>query len=306
MMKKANELNADLIIIQEPYTINNKVVCLGQWQILYKQSDKKPKCCIGVRNNSIDIVLVPELSSNIITTVIIQNKTNIFLVNAYLSPYMEDEKGIQEIEKVISKIKSKHIIIAGDINAKSSAWYNEKEDNRGRLTMELMEKYDLISVNMTDHPTFFTSHARGWTDVCLVSSDLAQNVINCETLLTTSASDHRFISTQINNLKLNKYQIFTTKHINWDLYKKYFNENWSNHEYPIIESTQDIDRYVEMLTKDMQTAGKRAGKLVRKKINTKTHWWTEELEKQRKRINKLRKRYQRATNNEQKQQQRKI
>ncbi|XP_023212067.1 uncharacterized protein LOC111614926 [Centruroides sculpturatus] len=166
----------------------------------------------------------------------------------------------------------------------------------------MMEEHDLISVNMSDHPTFFTTRAKGWTDVCLVTSELAQSVIDCETLLTNTASDHRFIMTQINRVRTDiNYGYISSKHINWELYRKTFNEIWSNHDYPKIKNVNDIDNYVKILTTDIQQARDRARKTTTRKAKRSTHWWTEELDKQRKMTNKIRKRYQRSITNEQKQ-----
>ncbi|XP_023235524.1 uncharacterized protein LOC111634921 [Centruroides sculpturatus] len=240
LVHKANELKTDLVLIQEPYNINKEIIGPGSWLLLYKPTDKTPKTCIGVRNKNIDIALIPELSSSIITTAIIQTNIKVFLLNVYLSPYMEDEKGVEEIANVLKKINSRNIIVAGDINAKSPVWYNIQEDKRGRMIVDLMKEYDLISVNMSDHPTFFTAQARGWTDVCLMTNELAQNIKNCETLLTITASDHRIISTQIGTMKhRSQRQINYVKHINWELFKRLFNDNWTNtgNKFTISEGT---------------------------------------------------------------------
>ncbi|XP_067118883.1 uncharacterized protein [Centruroides vittatus] len=258
LMHKANKLKADIILIQEPYTVDKKVVRLGDWQVLYKNTDKKPKSCIAA-STKLDIALIPNLSSEIITTTIIHHTQPVYVINAYLSPYMKDETAISKIDKILRKINSTNIILAGDINAKSKIWYNEKENKRGRFFENLMEEFDLVSVNMTTHPTFFTTQAKGWTNVCLVSSDLAQLVENCETLLDNSASDHRYVFTQIMHISLkNEIDYKTVRLTNWDYYRKLFNDNWLSHNFPEIHTRNDIDNYIAHITADMQKAGNKA------------------------------------------------
>ncbi|XP_023222984.1 uncharacterized protein LOC111624384 [Centruroides sculpturatus] len=178
-------------MIQEPYTIDNTIVRFGNWKVLAGHYNTRPKCGILVCNDKLNIALIPWLCSPNICTAMIHQENPIYLLSVYFSPEENDESCINELVSVTSRIDIKNVIIAGDLNAKSAIWFHNKEDKRGRLVADFMDANDLISVNMTTHPTFHTPHAEGWTDVCLVSADLGYQISDCETMLITSASDHR-------------------------------------------------------------------------------------------------------------------
>ncbi|XP_067129895.1 uncharacterized protein [Centruroides vittatus] len=223
VIKTANDLVIDIITIQEPHTINNKIVRFNNWRVITKNNNSKPKCGIIVKNKTIDIALVLQLSNKIITTVIINQEEPIYLLSIYLSPYLEDRECIDELDKILKNIKGKNIIITGDANAKSATWYHPQEDERGRLLNGLMDEMDMVSSNMSTLPTFFTGFEEGWTDIFINTNDLSHKIRNCETLLRTSASDHRYILAEIQvKQKKDQHQWTSRTHINWELFKQKF------------------------------------------------------------------------------------
>ncbi|XP_023242559.1 uncharacterized protein LOC111640745 [Centruroides sculpturatus] len=187
------------------------------------QTNSRPKCGIIVCNPDLDIALIPQLCSNRICADVMQQPTPIYIICAYFPPDDEDERSINELTNAIQKINSNQIIVSGDLNAKSPIWFHIREDKRERLVADLMNSHDLISTNLTTHSTFYTLHAEGWTDVCLVSNELSHRITNCKTMLVPSASDHRYIVTHISN-------IFTSLHLktqqvnrtNWELFRELF------------------------------------------------------------------------------------
>ncbi|XP_023231128.1 uncharacterized protein LOC111631160 [Centruroides sculpturatus] len=197
LIHTANARNIDLICIQEPYHINNSIVRFGRWNVLSGNGNTTPKSGIICCNPRLDIAKIPHLCTQKLTTVILQLTDPIIIISAYFSPEDRDEDCIKELSDTLRKIKNKNFIVMGDLNGKSPIWFHEKEDRRGRMISDVMEEFNLISTNMTTYPTSYTPHAKGWTDVCLVSDNLSHKIENCETLLCPSASDHRFILTQI-------------------------------------------------------------------------------------------------------------
>ncbi|XP_023243141.1 uncharacterized protein LOC111641236 [Centruroides sculpturatus] len=255
LIKTASDIESDIITIQEPYTIDNKIVRFGKWQVLTGQTKNRPKCGIIVCNPNLDIALIPQLCTERICVAIMQQSRPIYIISAYFSPDDNDEGCVNELTKAIKKINSNHIIISGDLNAKSAIWYHKHEDRRGRLVADLMDGHDLVSTNMTTHPTFHTLHAEGWTDVCIVSNDLSQRITNCETLLIPSASDHRYIATHISDiatpLNSNSYLV---KRTNWELFRELFGQQWRKFNFIPVNTQEDLDNYVNNITSAIQFA----------------------------------------------------
>ncbi|XP_023218430.1 uncharacterized protein LOC111620685 [Centruroides sculpturatus] len=184
-------------------------------------------------------------------------------------------------------------IVAVDINAKSPVWFHENEDNRDRLLVDLMHEHDCISLNTSGIPTFFTTRARGWTDICLTPTTVGSIIENCETLSTTSASDHRYVLTTVSkaqhhNTTSDKSNKFSKRITNWDSYRLHFAENWRTYHYKDMRNKEDIDKYADYITVSMAKA-LQLSTSNRARNQYHTHWWTDELEgdkhKIRKRIN---------------------
>src|SRR6218665_3247054 len=76
----------DLLLIQEPYCIKNKVIFNMQSQILYC-NQAKPDTAIVVLNSRINAKLIPSFSNSFCTTISVRTTTNpIIIANFYIRP----------------------------------------------------------------------------------------------------------------------------------------------------------------------------------------------------------------------------
>ncbi|XP_023222168.1 uncharacterized protein LOC111623714 [Centruroides sculpturatus] len=247
-----------------------------------------PKCGIIVRNNNLNIALIPELSSYRITTAAVHNEPIDHIINAYFSPQDDDDDCIGELQNVLNKLGDTKYIIVGDINAKLALWYNEEEDNRGRLIQDILDKIDGISLNTSDIPTFETSRARGWTDVCLAPTRLGSLIETCETLTTTLASDHRYILTKIERTSQTistKNNIYNRK-TNWELFKTTFAAYWRSYTFCPLNTAREIDHYVNHLTTSLNS-DINLSSTTNKVDKQRTHWWNSDLEREKRKIRRL-------------------
>lgn len=94
------------------------------------------------------------------------------------------------------------VIIAGDFNAKGAEWGDHREDDRGRLVMELMSSLFLVTKNSRDIPTFERIYrdgrvAQSHIDITLVSESITQQVTGWNVLEDYNGSLHRFITYNI-------------------------------------------------------------------------------------------------------------
>ncbi|XP_023235522.1 uncharacterized protein LOC111634919 [Centruroides sculpturatus] len=256
-------------------------------------TNNRPKSGFIICNPNLDIAKIPQLCNENITTVILQVPEPIILISVYFSPEENDDKCIRELSDVLRKISDRNIIITGDLNGKSPVWFHEKEDRRGRLITDLMEEFSLISTNMSTHPTFFTPFAKGWTDICLVSDNMAHKIDSCETLLSPTASDHRYILTQIQhdapigNSKPNSFQI---KQTNWTIFRHEFAKNWQDYDFLATNTQEEIVNYAKHFINALKLAGDKALKY-KTVPQRKTHWWNESLNDMKREVNRARKKY---------------
>ncbi|XP_023229922.1 uncharacterized protein LOC111630127 [Centruroides sculpturatus] len=300
LIKTANDTNSDIIMIQEPYTIDNTIVRFGNWRVLAGHCNTRPKSGILVCNTSLDIALIPQLCSYRICTAVIHQKRPIYIIGVYFSPDDEHEDCINELANIIRRIDTNSVIIARDLNAKSAIWLHNKKDKRRRLVADLMEVHDLMSTNMTTYPTFHTPHAEGWTDICLVSMDLSHRIVDCETMLIPSASDHRYIMTQISNITISNPKAITRANtLTGNSSGSFSANNGGIMIFSRINTQKDIDDYVNFFTKAMQSAKEQATR-TKTKRQRKTPWWTEELTIKKKKTTKIRRNITRTNNEDEK------
>ncbi|XP_023243248.1 uncharacterized protein LOC111641344 [Centruroides sculpturatus] len=298
-LKTANDLDINLLIIQEPYTLNNKIVSFGGWRILTTRNGEKPKSGIIVRDNNLDAALIPDLITQRITTIAIQQQPQLYILSIYFSPDDDDNNCIEELQYIIKSLNSDNFILVGETNAKSPIWYHYKEDHRGRLLIDLMDRYNLYSANTTDDPTFYTVYAEGWTDVFLVPVNKG-NVMTCETLLWESLSDHRYIYAELSGItNKENYINYYKKYTNWELYKEIFAINWRNYRFNEIEDEESINQYTDHITKAIQEA-KRLSTTITKTKQRDTVWWIDSLSTQQKKVRKFLKKLAKTTNEDKK------
>ena len=77
------------------------------------------------------------------------------------------------------KKEYKHIILTGDLNAKSLDWDNKRNNACGTILEEYMHKNGLLCINDV-LPTRRTSDSD--IDLFIVSPKVIQNVVMCETM----------------------------------------------------------------------------------------------------------------------------
>ncbi|XP_067129716.1 uncharacterized protein [Centruroides vittatus] len=289
-------MTGTLTCIQEPYTIQGEIVRFGQWKIFANNTTAdRTKCGIILRNSNINATLVPDLSSNKITVITMHQEPVDFLISVYFPPTDNDEECIIELSEVINKLTGKSYIIMGDVNAKSSLWFHEEEDNRGKLIEDLVNEMDGISLNTSDLPTFQTDRAKGWTNVCLAPTSVGSNITTCSTLHLNSASDHRYILTEIampihSGPTTQQHYRWRT---NWDSFRVTFGNLWRNFHFQDLTTKEEVNKYAEHLTLSLQKALQSSTTYL--PGTNKTHWWNDALDTEKRKIRKLRRQWLRET-----------
>ena len=323
LIRKITEGNIDFALIQEPYNINNNLAGIPKALKTFAHGGGRKRTAIIVNNNKLDAVLVSQLSDEdcIVLEVRHQNNT-LYCASMYFDISIEIERNISRVESIIRQANGTPLIIAADTNARSKLWYDTISNKRGKILEEFLTMNSLYIANENTHsPTFETARRKSRIDLTICNNEMSRRITDWQCGEEESHSDHNIIEfsiqkeTQINN------QIYqrTRYIVKADQINK-FKDNLSSivdEKFKINNDKEDLANLDEELKRKIQcdtNATNIIEDLNRALISAcnktfdKTKgvkhvqqgrtvpWWTAELTIMRKRLNALRRRYQRTRN----------
>lgn len=143
-------------------------------------------------------------------------------ISCYLSPnitlvsYCEK---LESLDEFIVKLE-KQVILAGDFNAKSEEWGEDRNDVRGRELAEMAARLNLIILNTGSVTTFRRpGRKESILDISLASPGVAKAIRNWEVLEDYNASDHQYISFQVMGSTTNRLPGKRGAFIGWNTNK---------------------------------------------------------------------------------------
>jgi exonuclease III len=80
LMNLTKQEHTDILLIQEPYLIQNKLVGITRSYRTYKTNEDKGRAAIVIANDSIDALLIKQLSDRDTTVIEVRNRTMQFIV----------------------------------------------------------------------------------------------------------------------------------------------------------------------------------------------------------------------------------
>jgi hypothetical protein len=230
---------------------------------------------------------------------------------------MED---IRQLEKVVDYTKGNRLIIAADSNARSKMWHDSITNQRGNI-LEFLSCNDFYVVNeATETPTFQSNRGSSCIDLTITNSRLVRYISDwtCgEEAICSDNSIVNFKTASVNNGK-GKMNYVGVRYITNQDYKN-FDTNLAANFIPTfncIKKTNPNKPDKELQGKVKQynaedlihdcffcvTAACNTSFRISKGSKLKTKrivpWWNDELKILRKKVNALRRQYQRTLNNE--------
>ena len=187
-------LQADLALIQEPYTANSSSVrgfpaCVKLW---FQQGDDSPVTAIALLNEHL-VASCPLASRYIVVSLISCGRgIDVAFINVYFPPLMGSPEFNAELERLSSLLEShRHAIIAGDFNCRHSAWGDWRSNANGRELHEFIGRHDLVLVS-DPVPTCHTHRGSSAVDLTLATSAISARVVEWHRASHT-LSDHDLI-----------------------------------------------------------------------------------------------------------------
>ena len=315
----------DIAFIQEPHIINNKIAGIPSRYRTYYSGQGKKRAAIVIINNQIDAVLIHQLSEeDSVVIEIIHENLKFLAASMYLDINHEIENDLKKVDKVIEYSKTQGILIAMDSNARSKTWYDHITNTRGNILEEYLLGQNLHIMNEYQESTTFES-TRGSSniDLTLTNNKLVSLLNNWNISEVESCSDHNIISYDIGQANPNYKQsdILRIRYIVKEDNYRAFTENIAReitHRYHWDENTEhkqldemlriqvteeaDVERSVNEINEALRAACKKSFKTVKtsqKNGSNKTvPWWTDVLKIMRKKVNAMRRRYQKTTADE--------
>jgi len=133
---------SDILCIQEPYTIQNKVVGIPNKFRTYTLAGTRSRTAIVVTNKHIDVLLLKQHSdTDAIVTEITVYGVKLIMASMYFDIGRPIEEDLSKIEAVLQHANGVGVLLAIDSNARSASWHDSTTNARGKTLDEyLMSK----------------------------------------------------------------------------------------------------------------------------------------------------------------------
>ncbi|XP_035211882.1 uncharacterized protein LOC118186014 [Stegodyphus dumicola] len=197
----AAEERIDLILGQEPYCRNGKVVGFPlQWSIYQKEDiDQPPRAFIANCNPKWSPLMIAAERDFVAILLEVLNLT-VVLVSIYSPPTEEADPTLERIQRLMRSHRIANILFAGDFNAHSTTWGYAITAPKGRILEDFVHSSNLVIHNRSDAPpTFNRLHSRGWPDLTITTQQMAPILQDWTVVENLSISDHNYIRFNLAN-----------------------------------------------------------------------------------------------------------
>jgi exonuclease III len=199
LMRTIAEEGIDIVFIQEPYIIQNKVIGISKKYKTYTGPEGRRRAAIVVANNKLDTTLIQQLSdADVVTVEITIGNLNIIMVSMYFDREKPIQPDLAKMELTIQHAKGTAVLFATDSNARSTLWHDKFTNSRGRILEEFLTSNQLYIVNKdSNNTTFRNSLGTSNIDLTIISTQLLNHVTGWTICDQESISDHNFIKFDI-------------------------------------------------------------------------------------------------------------
>lgn len=313
LIMEGRRRKATLALLQEPYVGGSgEMGASGGVRIYQSRSggDGVVKASIAVFDDSIDAVLIPDLSSTNVTVVRLSTAAWVILVaSVYFEPSQPLEPYLEIIKSICGRTGQFGVLLGGDVNAKSPWWGSPTEDRRGEELLGLLIEQNLQVLNQGCKPTFDTvrggRHITSHVDITTCSESLSSRIEDWRVDEGVTCSDHNAITFKL-TMKESKgisikrtTRLYNTRKANWQLFNnklgQLLTENLVNSVgIDNITDTNDLDRTVDQITSFMKASCEES--IPKKKAETfnSQPWWSDELRLLKKTASTLKRRVRNA------------
>lgn len=288
----------DILLLQEPYCFKGEIAGFSGLRIM-KSDDEECMASIVVCNPDISVTMIASLAtSHGVCVAVDWNGTTTYLVSLYCQASHPIQEYLDYIERVNNMFGNQRLVFAMDSNAKSTLWYEDTTDDKGRDLVELIAQTRLACINLPERlKTFSSSNGESNIDLTLASASVDRDIANWEVHESWTTSDHRAITFDIRKGAEASGQDYVSrryniKKMNWELYDDFVRRRLNRN------GRADINRLnAEDQAKSLQEIMLGACQIAappKRKIPLCVPWWNAELTTLRRETIAARKDYQKA------------
>ncbi|CAK9820189.1 Putative 115 kDa protein in type-1 retrotransposable element R1DM [Anthophora quadrimaculata] len=180
--KNLTILDADVVVVSEPYRV------LGDWF-----SDIAGDSAIIVKDKFLRIRC--KGSSGYARGIVAVDFAEFSVVGCYVSPNISLESYAEFLDRVEVACRDRKgdVLVAGDFNAKATAWGAGTTDRKGQVVLEAVYRLDYTIVDTVGKYTFCRRNARSKIDFAFGTYNLVRRVIRSWVSDLYTASDHLYV-----------------------------------------------------------------------------------------------------------------
>jgi hypothetical protein len=192
LIQITEEENTDILCIQEPYTIQNKVVGIPKKFRTSTIAETRSRAAIVVTNSHIDVLLLKQLSgADAVIVEITNDGVKLILASMYFDIGRHIEVGLSKIDSVPQHANGAGVLLAIDSNTRSASRHDSTTNARGRTLDEYLMSQQLYILNEERLNTTFRNRRRvSNTDLTIITNHLLRTVAQWEISDQESSSDH--------------------------------------------------------------------------------------------------------------------
>jgi hypothetical protein len=137
-----------IALIQEPYLYENRPLGVTKGYRTFTSGEGKSRAAIIISNNTIDALLITQLSDNdAVILEIVNGNTSFYAASVYLDYNELVENNIKTLEQILKFTKRAKIIMAMDSNSRSTNWHDVLTNSRSKLLEEFIVSNQLRIIN---------------------------------------------------------------------------------------------------------------------------------------------------------------
>jgi hypothetical protein len=285
--------NIDILILQEPYVRKGKLLGFPITAKIITKGDK-PGAATIIFNRNITATLIDQYSNEkVLCTEIKTSTTKFILVNAYFQYGEIIDPYIDILNEILNNYQREQILIAADANAKSFLWNSSITDSRGEQLEDLIFTNNLAILNLPGNPPTFKNRAGASSniDVTLATNTLASSIVDWKVEEDMTVSDHSIIGFKLeiyhNVEESENILTYNVNKLNWEKFRKKL-------KLPNISEGMDLHALTEELenkTIEAIQQTKSRSNVNFNKRNGGLPYWSNKLEKLKRKTRALRKSY---------------
>lgn len=290
IIKLLVENRFDIALVQEPYVLKAgtkfRIPALNGMKCVAEDTSNF-LAAILYNPHRINALAIPQIMTPKVSVMTITNGGKDYVyASVYIPPSEDIRMEIPAIRNVIMETQGKRICIGGDFNARSTTWFDVKDDNRAPMVEELLMEANLTLMNRPGFPpTFETANGSSRVDLTLATENLENEVANWKVDRDLLTSDHNAIAFEVGTPRCQKdretieYKIdlsqLTAEKIGQEICDIV---RTIEQEIPEITTPHQIDTAINQLQEGIRSCVMRKGTR-RRRYGNRPDWWTDEVER---------------------------